>query len=191
MEQYDNIHTLGFIYSQDRGSWSKISSWSIKNLEKYNGMDKQVLERLAFEHVIDSLDFNKKFELCNYIYSGRMLDPSEQEIKNFFETYKISKGSTEGIILANYKSTTGFLWTIIVKKGKKWKMATQRDLLLLLPVAYKKFDIKNRDTNEILETVNINTIFGFMTAFSTSKKSTDRSIVYKTKTLEKAIKVEF
>ena len=188
MEQYDNIHTLGFIYSQDRGSWSKISSWSIRNLEKYNGMDKQVLERLAFEHVIDSLDFNKKFELCNYIYSGRMLDPSEQEIKNFFETYKISKGSTEGIILANYKSTTGFLWTIIVKKGKKWKMATQRDLLLLLPVAYKKFDIKNRETNEILETVNINTIFGFMTAFSTSKKSTDRSIVYKTKTLEKSNK---
>ena len=77
---------------------------------------------------------------------------------------------------------------IIIKKGNSWKKATQKDLLLLLPIAYKKFDIKNRQTNKILDSVKINTLFGFMTAFSTSKKSTDKSIVYKTKTLEKSNK---
>ena len=187
-EKYNNIHNADFIYSADRGNWSKISAWTIRNLVKYNGMDKTMLERLAFEHVIDSLDFANKVSLCNYIYKNQDLDPMEQEIKAYFEIYKIEKGSTKGIILANYKSTTGFLWTIIVFKRNKWQQATQRDLLLLLPIAYKKFDIKNRETNKILDSVNINTVFGFMTAFSLSKKSTDKSIVYKTKTLEKSNK---
>ena len=123
-----------------------------------------------------------------YIYNLKKLDPVSQAIIQYFDTYKISKSSTEGIILANYKSTTGFLWTIIIRKGKAWRKATQRDLLLLLPVAYEKFDIKNRQTNKILDSVKINTLFGFMTAFSTSKKSADKTIVYKTKTLEKSNK---
>ena len=189
-QQYENIHNIGFIYSGDRGNWSKISAWSINNLVKYNDMDKGILERLAFEHVIDSLSFENKMVLCNHIYNLKEIDPISQEIIQYFDTYKIKTktGTTEGIILANYKSNTGFLWTIIIKKGKKWKKATQKDLLLLLPIAYEKFDIKNRQTNKILDSVKINTLFGFMTAFSTSKKSTDKSIVYKTKTLEKSNK---
>jgi len=187
-QEYENIHNIGFIYSGDRGNWSKISAWTITNLVKYNEMDKDVLERLAFEHVIDSLTFENKMTLCNYIYNLEESDTVSEEIMRYFDAYKITKGSTEGIILANYKSTTGFLWTIIVRKETNWKRATQKDLLLLLPIAYEKFDIKNRETNKILDSIKINTLFGFMTAFSTSKKSSDKTIVYKTKTLEKSNK---
>ena len=63
IQQYQNIHNIGFIYSGDRGDWSKICAWSIKNLVKYNGMEQDILERLAFEHIIDSLAFESKILL--------------------------------------------------------------------------------------------------------------------------------
>ena len=47
------------------------------------------------------------------------LNPMMQEIFDYFETYKIQKGKIIGIVLANYKSTTGFLQTVIIKHGKK------------------------------------------------------------------------
>ena len=186
--QYKNLDQLNYIYSDDRTNWSKIAAWTIENLVIHNKWDKKILKNIAFDHIIDVLDFNNKMKLCNTIYALDKHDETTQEIYNYFENFKIEKGKIVGIILANYKSTTGFLWTIIVQHGKIWKLATQKDLLILLPIAYKKFDIKNRETNKILKSIKVNNSFGFMTSFSGQKKSGNKNIVYKTKSLQKSVK---
>ena len=129
--------------------------------------------------------------LCNYIYNLEESDTVSEENMRYFDAYKITKGSTEGIILANYKSTTGFLWTIIIRKGANWKRATQRKIIIIVPIAYKKFDIKNRETNKILDSIKINTLLVFMTAFSTSKKAQTKQLYIKQKRWKKVIKVVF
>ena len=187
-DKYKNIHNLEYIYSKERTNWSKVVAWTIYNLNKYNGWDKTLLERLAFEHIIDSLNYKEKLQLCNIIYSLKTLNPMTQQISDYFDTYKVQKGKLIGISLANYKSTSGFLQTVIVKHGKKWKNASEKDLLILLPEVYKKFDIKNRDTNKILSSVKINKLFGFMTSFAGQKKSGSKKIVYKTKSLQRSNK---
>lgn len=187
-EMYDDIHNKQFIYSKDKTNWNKLSVWAIENLVIYNEFDKTILERLAFEHCIDTLNYAKKHALCNIIYNIEIQNDMQQQIMDFFEKYKIQKGSNIGIVLANYKSTTGFLQTIIVKRGNKWIKATQRDLLELLPIAYEKFGIKNVETGKILDNIDINTTFGFMTSFSSNTKSNNKNIVYKTKSLRKSNK---
>ena len=98
IKHYDNRK-----HSKD---WAYYASWSVFSLHKYNNIDKSVLIKLCFQHIVDSLRYNDKFLLASYIYGNTDKKVKSTElykiIKSCFDKNLFTKNNIRALVLVNY-----------------------------------------------------------------------------------------
>lgn len=162
---YYNLINPSKIPTNQKEIWSKSAAWAIFNLNTYNGFDKNILIQLAINHLIDTLNYEDKLSLLNYIYSKNKKNLLEGMCMIFFNNFIIQHEDTTGIIIYNYNSKK-VPYTILILQGNKW-VKSNTNIKFILRKMFDKYQITDIE--------KINDIVGFITDF---KK---KDIVFKIK----------
>jgi hypothetical protein len=127
----------------------------------------EILEKCIIEHIVDSLMFDEKVDLLNYIYANKYLETTikDEKLKRFLGKIKIylqkkiivSKGVT-GMVMFNGPSRIENL-NIFKLDEDKWVPAQPEDKKDLEPAILKKYKLKT----------NLSHYVGFV-GFETNKK---------------------
>jgi hypothetical protein len=164
-------------------NWISSAPWVIENLNKFDGIDKDILQGFCLEHLFDILNANDKLAVIN----GLLINSSDIEnnfkkklneiINNKYIIINKEK-DIKGFVCADYKQRhqvkkSKFFWYIFIfdKENKKWI----KDKTKVPYIATKMFRRwKGININKYNEK-----IFGFLT--SNKRKS---AIIFKTKSIE-------
>jgi hypothetical protein len=166
----------GSIVKRGDDNWYKFCGISIKRLI-VGGMKNNVLDELLVDHLLDSLIFEEKKDVVNYLYSSSLNiqeDSFNEKAMQYFRrntiTFKnkFSPNSTITILLFNIKAKEEIL---IFMEGK-WTKAEPEDIreILEAEVVKEKWIIQNQ---------SLNTLIGFM-----GYEKQNRYLVFKIKDLK-------
>lgn len=176
IQEVENYYTL-FKQSIDinkveRGDndWYKHTGFLSKELEKFiPGITINLIDRFVVSHILESLLYNEKKELLNYLYSDLVLDENKFliECKNYFNNKIIHTEKYKFIIL--YKLNE---MEIYILENNKWTKASPEDQreIAKYPITKEKLSFKVE---------NYNNLIGFL---GYKKKNT--ALLFKTKALD-------
>jgi hypothetical protein len=156
--------------------WYKHSGLIIHNLSiSKNAIDIHILEQLLIDHIIDTLMFDDKFSLLNYIYSIDIIQ--ENSIENLIKTHfnnriiTINKGNISRYLLFynNNKKTSPETILSYHNDSKEWIEVDSEDKIEIL-----SYDIiKNA---WLIDSEKLNDIIGFI-----EYENKNKYMVFKTK----------
>ena len=171
-QQYKELQNPGIIESKYKNDWAKSAAWAIKNLNKYNNIEINVLVSHAVNHLIDILPFHQKVTLLQYITKNNDdTNLLHVNINNYFSKYILETEDWKGIVLADFtKSSKKSAYTILTWEAGLWKNNNKAIRPDRIRPLFEKFQVKNLDT--------LNNIIGFMVLFKT------QLVVFKTKELQ-------
>lgn len=156
--------------SVDRGddNWLKHCGIAIKKFKSwYPSYSKQVYALIA-EHLIDTLPFDKKYLLLNYIYSIEYIQDENTllfKIKDSFDNMKLVFNNTSALIFHDKNERK-----VLIFKKNKWHTAEPEDINdLQKSGVIKKISISND---------NLNDIIGYI-----AYENTNKYLVFKTKNI--------
>jgi hypothetical protein len=125
-EMRDNYTTANTPQELESGidDWYKFCSLVIPHLES-EGWDKAILEKLLVHHILESLRFDSKLELINYMETYDSEDRMTRLIKEYFKDMEMKNRGIVGIQLQN----TGKQQLIISKdkQPRVWSIAQPQD----------------------------------------------------------------
>jgi hypothetical protein len=185
-EYYDNLTSEGkYLGTEDSEDWSKTAAWSIYNLNKWNNIDKKLLQKLAMFHLIDTLSENEKRILLTYDSQKKDEEKKDEEkkdeekkdidrfIKEYFDKFMLKEKSGKlGIVIANFDKHKNKLPYTLLSKNEdgEWVEDKQAIITYLARLLVDKF--------KIMDISKINDFIGFMTMFK------GQMIIFKSKTLK-------
>tara|TARA_B100000927_G_scaffold246630_1_gene209643 strand:- start:253 stop:1290 length:1038 start_codon:yes stop_codon:yes gene_type:complete len=148
--------------SRGETDWYRFCAHVIKDLES-QGINKDDLIGFLIAHQVDTLMYDDKLSLLNYLYFKDELDSYEQLVKNYLDKRIIKKGSIIGLFLQKQGK-----YKLMIKKESNWLPAEQSD--------YN--DLAN-EIKKLVENIlpNLNEVFGFINNFKGGE------LVFKTKDL--------
>ena len=172
---YDILQKPSDIGSQYKNNWGMHCAHAINSLVKYNKWNKDNLLKYALNHVLDSLNFNEKIILLNYITHKEDKDKFDELIESYFKMFMIAGGRYKGIVMARFDKPSNFeQYTILTKKDRRW-INDKKSIVGGLGVAlFSKF--------QILDIKKMSNFIGFMTNFKGNQ------IVFKTKYIKESDK---
>jgi hypothetical protein len=156
--------------------WYKHSGLIIYNLSaSKNAINNNILEQLLIDHIIDTLMFDDKMSVLNYIYSIDIIQ--ENTIENLIKTHfnrnivTINRGAISRYLLFYNKNKNTSPETILTynNDSKEWAEVDSEDKLEIM-----KYDIIKKAW--ILESEKLNDIIGFI-----SYENKNNYMVFKTK----------
>lgn len=125
-EMRDNYTTANIPQELEAGvdDWYKYCSLVIPHLES-QGWDKALIEKLLVHHMVESLRFENKFALLNYMEEYDAEDRMTRLIKWYFREVEMKSRGLIGILLQN----TGKQQLVISKdkKPRVWSIAEPQD----------------------------------------------------------------
>ena len=130
--------------------WYVLCSKSIDRLES-KGINRKLLKKYVVEHLIESLNFDEKLEILNYITNKKKLDEFEMIIDVYFKNNFIKTKGITGYIL----NKEGFIMPYVLEDNN-WIKAKPKDIQDM-----REMIIKN---NDISKTALAN-IIGFLLHF--------------------------
>ena len=147
--------------SRGEENWYKYCGVVINKLQN-EGESREFLEENLIEHMIESLMYNEKIELLNYLNidcsnsnSNELLEKERNKlvikIKSYFCKQIIYNKNITGIILFDGSSRINNI-KVFILKNKQWKSAEPEDIRDLTPIINEKYKIK----------FNLNTFVGFI-----------------------------
>jgi len=143
--------------------WYKFAGHVIKTLEQ-DGIDKNLLLDFIIAHQIDSLMYNEKLDLLNYLYFNTNEPTSyENKLSEYLKTKELRGNSTIGIFLQKQGK-----YKLVVQKTGEWREAEESN--------YADLAIAIRDLIGNV-TPRLNDIIGFINNFKGG------TLVFKTKDL--------
>ena len=148
--------------SRGETDWYRFCAHVIKDLNS-QGIELDELIKFLIAHQVDTLMYNDKLSLLNYLYFKDELDDYEQLVKNYLDKRIIKKGSVIGLFLQKQGK-----YKLMIKKESNWLPAEQSDYNDLAN------EIKNLVENIL---PNLNEVFGFINNFKGGE------LVFKTKDL--------
>ena len=168
-------------YNDDNKSWINNIQFVINNLFTFHSINKQLLKKLAFLHIIDELPINKKEIIINKLYvdnniqvgieDNTNLDIFIDNLKMYFEQIKITyKMDNNNEMIA---------FNIIDNSNKK---KSSKLIFITSETNLNKFDILFKNKLHINED-NISNNIGFM---DYNKKSNE--LIFKSKIIDKSSK---
>ena len=154
------------LYPQDitRGEsdWYKFCAHVIEQLNN-DGVDINILKNFLIAHQVDTLMYQDKLSLLNYIYFKAELNDYEKSIKTYIDKRILVKGNIKGIFLQEKGK-----YKLMIKTDSNWKKAEESDYSDLAD------KIKSLVDNIIPK---LNEVFGFINNFKGGE------LVFKTKDL--------
>ena len=154
------------LYPQDitRGEsdWYKFCAHVIEQLNN-DGVDINILKNFLIAHQVDTLMYQDKLSLLNYIYFKAELNDYEKSIKTYIDKRILVKGNIKGIFLQEKGK-----YKLMIKTDSDWKKAEESDYSDLAD------KIKSLVDNIIPK---LNEVFGFINNFKGGE------LVFKTKDL--------
>ena len=152
-------------------TWYECVNTAIERLSNFS-ISQEQFDQYIIHHIVDSIPFNEKINLLNYLYKEtRLQDEFEKKMKDYIDTY-LFKTKMPGIILVDTQPKSIKLkQTFFVFRNDKWTEA--------LP---EERDIYSKEIKEIYDDLNSNLadIYGYMTPFKKKQE-----LVYKIKTRKK------
>ena len=148
--------------SRGETDWYRFCAHVIEDLES-QGIDKSDLIDFLIAHQVDTLMYDDKLSLLNYLYFNDELGDYEQLVKKYLDKRVIKKGSIIGLFLQKQGK-----YKLMIKKEYNWLPAEQSD--------YN--DLAN-EIKKLVENIlpNLNEVFGFINNFKGGE------LVFKTKDL--------
>ena len=137
-------------------NWYKFCGIAIHRLTD-GGMKKEVLDELLVDHLLDSLLFDEKKDLINYLYSSDTTineNSFEEKAMNYFRrnsiTFKnkFNENSTTTILLYNITSKE----EILIFNNDKWNKAEPEDVREIMEAlgVREKWILKNQGMNSLI-----------------------------------------
>ena len=148
--------------SRGETDWYKFCAHVIEELQT-KGIEKETLLDFLIAHQVDTLMYDDKLSLLNYLYYNSDLDEYEQLIKSYIDKRVIKKKSLIGLFLQKQGKSK-----LMVKKESSWVPAEDSDKMDLAEEIRKLVD------GIVL---NLNEVFGFINNFKGGE------LVFKTKDL--------
>lgn len=148
-------------------NWYKHCGIIIQNMTREFEGSRQYLLQFLVNHIIETLTFDDKFALMNYIYSLDNIPNKtlERFIKNYFENNVIIAKKFYVFITYNFKQRV----ILMLNKNNVWEIATPTDEIEIAKLKETK-DFLRFDIN------NYNNIVGFI-----SYEKGNKDLVFKTK----------
>lgn len=149
--------------SRGETDWYKFCGHVIEELES-KGIEKEILIGFLIAHQVDTLMYDDKLSLLNYLYFTSELNDYEQLLKNYIDKRIVKKKSLIGLFLQKLGKPK-----LMIKKDSSWIPAEDSD----------KIDLAEEINNKILNGIipNLNQVFGFINNFKGGE------LVFKTKDL--------
>ena len=148
--------------SRGETDWYKFCGHVIEELET-EGVDKDILIDFLISHQVDTLMYDDKLSLLNYLYYTSELNKYEQLIKKYIDSRVIKNKNLIGIFLQKKGKQK-----LLIKQESSWVQAQESDYSDLAEQIKKLIDgIKP----------NLNEVFGFINNFKGGE------LVFKTKDL--------
>ena len=148
--------------SRGETDWYKFCGHVINQLES-EGIDKNILTDFLIAHQVDTLIYNDKMALLNYLYFKSELTEYEELIKQYIDKRILTKNSLIGLFLQKKGKHK-----LMIKKESSWEEAEDSDKVDLAEEIRKLID-------GIIP--NLNEVFGFINNFKGGE------LVFKTKDL--------
>ena len=135
-------------------NWYKYCGIAIRRLSE-GGMNKDILDDLLVDHLLDSLKFDDKKDILNFIYSADIQDNTfEEKIMNYFRrntiTFqnKFNQNTSSSILLYNNNAKE----EIFIYDKDNWKKAEPEDIreIMEAPVVREKWIIKSQELNKYI-----------------------------------------
>ena len=148
--------------SRGETDWYRFCAHVIGDLHS-QGIDKNELIGFLIAHQVDTLMYDDKLSLLNYLYFKSDLNDYEELVKTYIDKRIIKKGSIIGLFLQKKGKHK-----LMIKKESNWSPAEQSD--------YN--DLAN-EIKKLVENIlpNLNEVFGFINNFKGGE------LVFKTKDL--------
>tara|TARA_A100001035_G_C27564698_1_gene400259 strand:- start:54 stop:704 length:651 start_codon:yes stop_codon:yes gene_type:complete len=108
--------------------------------------DNNKLSICLIHHQIETLDYNNKFILLNYLFNKEDLSDYEKIMKEYFDSHIINTEHNSFIFLLNKHNN------FLIKEGKQWSIAKPASLIEL-------FDTFSKNINTMTE--HLNNIIGY------------------------------
>ena len=146
----------GSVVKRGDDNWYKFCGIAIHRLTE-GGMKKEVLDELLVDHLLDSLLFDEKKDLINYLYSSDTTiseNSFEEKAMNYFRrnsiTFKnkFNENSTTTILLYNITSKE----EILIFNNDKWNKAEPEDVREIMEAlgVREKWILKNQGMNSLI-----------------------------------------
>lgn len=121
----------------------------------------EIFHDLVIAHIIESLMFNDKLKLLNYIYFKSNLDLFEEKVKTYFDNHIIKNSQLVGIFLLKDNK-----YKLYILKETTWSESEQEDLKDLSGVIKKNIDylLKTEEKNDD-KYENLGQYLGYMSSF--------------------------
>ena len=143
MQNLYNLAKSSFSIERGEDDWYKVCGAVIVKLAK-EGMPVKDLQDFLIYHIIESLMFDEKFALLNYLRLNKTTCGSEKEIDVFKEKVKkyfcemiINKDDLYGMILVDGPLKKNIIY--LVDRNNKWELATPEDQRDLSSVVSEKY----------------------------------------------------
>ena len=148
--------------SRGETDWYKFCAHVIEELES-EGVDKNILIDFLIAHQVDTLMYDDKLSLLNYLYYKDDLDDYQQLIKSYIDKRIIKNKSLVGLFLQKKGQQK-----LLIKKESSWELAEESDYSDLA-----------REINDLVSGIKekLNQVFGFINNFKGGE------LVFKTKDL--------
>ena len=167
-ENYENAMNKQILMRGEE-DWYKYYSLVSEKLIKEGEFNDDDIKLFLLKHILESLDFNKKILLFNYLYTtdDDKLSIALKELKNLIDSEINTVNNIKGIII--YKDNNKpYPIQLIVFRNNKWEIAEPEDLI----------DFQNVIKSKNVKVTELNNIVGFITTFK------NNYMVFKVKNME-------
>ena len=150
---YDIANTLQTL---DDKNWYKYCSIVINRLIS-EGEDRELLDRILMQHIIESLQFNETLTVLNYLESNKSDDLFLKKIKDYYKNIELTNNGITGIQLQHVGKQQLIVSSNTVPKV--WSVAQQED--------YRDLQDKIREMIESIMPLDakMGNVIGFMSSF--------------------------